>query len=79
MKTLDKYIEQLQELSKQGYGNLPIVYSADDEGNSYHTVNEYEPSLFIVEDINEYYLESAIEYDEANMPLDFKPNCIIIN
>lgn len=78
MITVNKLIKKLQELSSKGYGELPVIYSADDEGNSYHKVNN-EPSEFLVEDITEYYLETNFEYDKEDKILDFTPNCIIIN
>ena len=78
MITLNTLIQHLLSLQAEGYGELPVIYSSDDEGNNRHTVI-YEPSPFIVEDINQYYLESAIEYDNEDLPIDFIPNCIIIN
>lgn len=66
---LSEYIKYLVELEKQGYGEFPIIYSSDDEGNSYQKVYS-EPQLFSVENIEDYYLE----YTEDS---DF--NCVIIN
>ena len=34
---LDDYIEMLQHRRKK-YGNLPLIYASDDEGNSYGQV-----------------------------------------
>ena len=59
-------------------GELPCIYSSDDEGNSYQKVYN-EPSEYLVEDIEEYQLETAFEYDEQDNVIDFEPNCIIIN
>ena len=78
MITVNKLIEKLQELKNKGYGELPCIYSSDDEGNSYQKVYN-EPSEFLVDDIEEYQLESAFEYDEQDDVIDFEPNCIIIN
>ncbi len=78
MITVNKLIEELLKLKDLGYGELVCIYSADDEGNSYHKVIN-QPSEFIVEDLEEHYLESNFEYDENDKILDFKPNCIIIN
>lgn len=78
MITVNKLIEKLQELKNKGYGELPCIYSSDDEGNSYQKVYN-EPSEFLVEDIEEYQLETAFEYDDKDDVIDFKPNCIIIN
>lgn len=78
MITVNKMIEKLQELKEKGYGELPCIYSSDDEGNSYHKIY-HEPSEYLVEDINQYKLETDFEYDEQDNVIDFKPNCIIIN
>jgi hypothetical protein len=78
MITLNQYIEKLQELQKNGYGELIVIASSDDEGNSYQKVNNL-PDVFRVEDIEEYYLESDFEYDENDELMYFEPNCIIIN
>ncbi len=40
---LQQYIEKLQELLKE-HGDLELIYSTDDEGNEYNTVN-YHPSI----------------------------------
>lgn len=78
MKTLNQLIEELQELKKKGYGELPVIYSSDSEGNSYEKVYA-SPSEFLVEDINEYMLEPGFLFDENDNILPFTPNCIIIN
>ena len=78
MITVNKLIEKLQELKDKGYGELPCIYSSDDEGNSYQKVNN-EPSEYLVENIDEYQLETAFEYDDQENIIDFEPNCIIIN
>lgn len=72
---LDKYIEVLLQLQKE-HGNLDVVYSSDEEGNSFHKV-EYDPSLGIAEDLNEYFIE-IIHPDDAE-EYGLSPNCIIIN
>ena len=78
MKTLNQLIKELQELKKKGYGELPVIYSSDSEGNSYEKVYA-SPSEFLVEDINEWQLNPAIEFDENDNVLPFIPNCVIIN
>ena len=78
MITVNELIEKLQKLKNKGYGKLPCIYSSDDEGNSYQKVYN-EPSEYLVEDIEEYQLETAFEYDEQDNVIDFEPNCIIIN
>lgn len=78
MITVNNLIEKLQELKDKGYGELPCIYSSDDEGNSFHKVNN-EPSEYLVEDINIHDLETNFEYDDEDEILPFTPNCIIIN
>ncbi len=78
MVTVNKLIEKLQELKDKGYGELPCIYSSDDEGNSYKKVF-HKPSEYLVEDINEYHLEPAFQYNSDDEIIDFEPNCIIIN
>ena len=72
--TLQGHTDYCLELIKQGFGQLPIGYSQDSEGNSYSQV-DYEPQLVLVEDPNSYYLDLIdLEDDE-----EFEPNFIIIN
>ncbi len=78
MITLKQHIEKLLELQALGYADLPVIYASDDEGTNYHLVSS-EPSEFIVEGFDNYYLEPAFEYDEKNNQLEFITNCIIIN
>lgn len=90
MITVKQLIAALEALEEQGFGDLPCVFATDAEGNNYHKVENY-PSEFIVEDINQYYLE-AIDLDDDDIDLeddndedledDYKnllPNCVIIN
>jgi len=72
--TLQEHTDCCLELIKQGYAELPVIYSQDSEGNSYSQVN-YEPQLVLAENPNSYYLD-LIEVDENE---EFEPNCIIIN
>lgn len=78
MITLNQYIEKLQKLQKNGYGELIVIVSSDDEGNSYQKVNNL-PDVFRVENIDDYILELDFEYDENDELMYFEPNCIIIN
>jgi cobalamin biosynthesis Co2+ chelatase CbiK len=78
MITVNQYIERLQKLKDAGYGELIIITSSDDEGNSYQKVNNL-PDTFRVEDISEYYLEADFEYGENDELTDFEPNCVIVN
>jgi hypothetical protein len=38
MITVNELITALQELKDKGYGELPIIYASDDEGNSYSVI-----------------------------------------
>jgi cobalamin biosynthesis Co2+ chelatase CbiK len=78
MITVNQYIERLQKLKDAGYGELIVITSSDDEGNSYQKVNKL-PDTFRVEDISEYYLEADFEYGENDELTDFEPNCVIVN
>lgn len=70
--TLNQYIKKLQKFEKK-YGDAVVVYSTDDEGNSFHGVNNA-PSLGWVGH-NDYdcrfeNLKSDIDYcpDEGDEP-----------
>jgi hypothetical protein len=76
--TLQEHTKHCLELIKQGYGELPVIYAKDPEGNGYHEVHN-EPSEFKVDSFSDYYLEPAFEYDDDDEVLPFEPNCIIIN
>ena len=78
MITVNQYIERLQKLKDAGYGELIVITSSDDEGNSYQKVNNL-PDTFRVEDISEYYLEADFDDDEDDELTDFEPNCVIVN
>jgi cobalamin biosynthesis Co2+ chelatase CbiK len=78
MITVNQYIERLQKLKDAGYGELIVITSSDDEGNSYQKVNNL-PDTFRVEDISEYYLEEDFYDDEDDDRPNFEPNCVIVN
>lgn len=78
MITLNKYLEELQKLKDEGYGELPVIYSSDNEGNSYHPVT-FLPDVCLVEDLNKYSLERIPNWDDEKDIIDFKPNSILIN
>lgn len=63
---LQQYIEKLQELLNE-HGNLELIYSTDDEGNEYNTVN-YEPSLanYIASDKEVIHGDDLREWDESD-------------
>jgi len=63
---LSEYISELQEFLKE-HGDIECYYASDDEGNSYQSVgyagslmykmmddNDYHPSLYCEEDLEEY-------------------------
>jgi len=70
---LKEYIKKLQELENKGFGDLPLIYSTDDEGNAYHEVS-MGPEPLIANDLSTYYIELRLKEDE-----DTPPNCICIN
>lgn len=63
---LTKYIEKLQELLNE-HGDLELIYSSDDEGNEYNTVN-YEPSLvnYIASDREVIHEDDLEEWHESD-------------
>ena len=68
--TVNKLIEKLLTLRDEGYGELPCVYSHDDEANVYQAVS-YEASLLEVHDLEKRYLDPVSEGENYN--------CVIIN
>lgn len=68
---LKKLLEDCPECA-----NMPVIYSHDDEGNTYQKVIN-EPGLFQAEDTNAFYLEPALD-DSGNERVD-DLNCVIIN
>lgn len=74
MQTVNDMLEVLLDLKEKGYGNLPLIYSTDDEGNSYHKIY-HKPSLSLVEDLDEWDLEIVYMEDDE----EFEPNCVTIN
>jgi hypothetical protein len=75
MITVNELIKELTNmvLEDKRIGDLPIIYSADDEGNAYQKVHNL-PSLYQVENIEDYYLEISDVDEESE-----EPNCVIIN
>jgi hypothetical protein len=79
MKTLKDLKDNIERLliEHPEYANLPLIYSSDDEGNSFHLVHS-SLCLAQVEDIKEYYLELVgFDGDEDINSEDI--NCICIN
>lgn len=74
---LSDYIKQLQKLEKE-YGDLPVIYASDDEGNNYHKVEgSTAGSPCQVEDIDDYYLERVYFEDDEEDTIGY--NAVIIN
>jgi len=71
---LSTYIESLEDALKK-YGDLEVVYSSDDEGNSFDKIN-FSPSTghFFSED-REWISEDDILDDD----LDFEINSVCVN
>lgn len=61
---LSTYIEKLQALLDEN-GDLSIIYSKDDEGNGYNTVN-YSPSLMRYDEEER---EAYGETEDEDLPL----------
>ena len=76
--TLKEYADDINNLLKDNpeFADFPVIYSADDEGNSYQNVN-YTPSPVEVEDPLSYYHELVWEEDGETEGQNF--NAIIIN
>lgn len=75
MITVNQLIEELIKLRNDGYGELPIIYATDDEGNNYHKVN-YKPTTFLVHNLEARSLDPILQEDNEEK---IKPNCVIIN
>ena len=74
MITVNQLINELIKLREKGYGELPVIYSIDDEGNDYHKVYN-PPGIFLVEDLKSWSLEPVLLEDDE----EIIPNCVIIN
>ena len=80
-KTVRNLIDYLHKLIEDDprVENLPIIYSSEDEGNSYQKVYNL-PGLTQVEDLNSWDLEVVGYYDEdSDEILKEDCNCVIIN
>lgn len=66
MYTLSKYIEELQDiLDKEG--DLPLIFSSDDEGNSYQKVEYLDDNPVFVENFEDsYFIDSVIKEEELS-------------
>ena len=87
MRILKDLKQNIEEILKKypEWENLPLIFSSDDEGNSYHYChNDLSPAQ--TEDINnKYYLEIVGFFDDTNPNDDDRDisvkdvNCICIN
>jgi hypothetical protein len=75
--TVSKLIKKLQLFEREGYGDLPIIYSSDDEGNSY-SVCYFSPVLAQVKDIKANYLD-LIGFPVSDRVTKENCNCVCIN
>ena len=81
MITVKNLIEHLNKLVKENPEaiNYPVIYSSDDEGNSFHHAIGI-PALTQVEFLGEHYLEMVGVYDEDSDKIVKEDcNCVIIN
>lgn len=75
MKIKD-YIKDLQKWAEK-YPNAEVVYAADDEGNSYHSVNwTGTPGMF---HDDSFYQDDDKDYFEESTEEKFEINAICIN
>lgn len=74
--TLKEYIGALQQLAEESPEALefPVIYSSDDEGNSYHNVYS-NGTLVEVEDLESRNIDLVCRDDDE----EEKPNAVIIN
>ena len=71
---LSKYVKELKKLEKEGHGDLELIYSSDEEGNSFHVL-DITPSVAYASDLENYYIEDI----KFKFPKSTKPNVICIN
>ena len=82
MITLNGYIGFLQSIVEENkeFGEMPVAYSTDDEGNAYHLIHQ-QLTPCQVNDLEERYLDIHGYYDDTP-DSDIKiedVNCIIVN
>ena len=65
MITLNEHIKNCIELQKQGYGELPCIYTIDDHLYGHKAVTR-NPFLGMVKDTNDYYLISRSENEDKS-------------
>lgn len=72
--TVNQMLMRLLDIKNAGGTNLPLIYSSDDEGNSYHYVYQLPGTLTIRTAGHGY-----VEIDEKDGESGVKPNAVIIN
>ncbi len=77
--TLKEYAKEINKLAEE-YPNVLVVYSSDDEGNSFHRVNQAGTVGFIY---NGDFFDLESVKDNCNNMFDYyvgkKPNAVCIN
>lgn len=63
--TVEELYQKLIILKRDGYGDFPLAYSTDDEGNEYNLVN-FEPSLACFDEIRSRNMDIIHECTEYN-------------
>lgn len=79
VKELLKDLQEIIALKPEA-ADYPIIYSIDDEGNSYHKINN-NAGLAQADDVNSYYIDIDGFYngdDEDEIKIE-NCNCVIIN
>jgi len=70
---LEEYVKHLSKLIEEGHGDKEVIYSKDDEGNGYYSVN-YAPCLCYYDSENDYtYFDDFCEEYKRNI------NAICVN
>ena len=79
--TLKKYAKSISELAEK-HPDLLVVYSADDEGNSFHKLNRPPTLGFFEPKHGDYFypLDHVKQYpEEYEMYANTKPNAVCLN
>lgn len=77
---LREYLEKLNKLVEENpnYLELEVIYSSDDEGNSYSNIHHEPTPVFIEEDEGDKYCYDKENYEEEYEE-EFVPNSICVN
>ena len=81
MKTLKELSLEIDILLRENpqFGDLPIIYSSDDEGNRYQKIHQ-DITPAQVHNIEEWELELVGFFEEGSEEIDKKDvNCICVN